>query len=181
MSNRPEFWSNVTSAPKRKYAFQVYVGNLPAFLCYSATKPTITIGTVKVNFLNHEFKHPGRISYNDIELKYYDTEDVEGSTAKLIYKMLLDSGYTRPETERNLTTIAKRRVVAPLSGENGSMRIVHIDADGNPLETWTLKNGWFSEVSFDNVDYASDEPVSITMKVVYDYPILDGVNIVRTS
>jgi hypothetical protein len=172
---QPDFWSLVTSSPKRKYTFQVRVGELPAFLCYSAQKPEISIASVKVNFLNHEFKYPGRVTYNEIELKYYDTEDLEGSTAKLIYRMLMDSGYRRPESPSELQTISKRKVVQPLNSKSGEMKIEHINAEGDVIETWRLKNAWFSKIAFDSVDYSSDDPVSISMTIVYDYPIMEGI------
>jgi len=183
MSNLPSFWKELSSAPKRKYMFQVYAGDLPPFLCHGMKKPTFNVGTAKVNFLNHEFKYPGRVTYDDIELKYYDTQGDAlggGATAKLIYRMLLNSGYVRPESALDLKTISKRKAVQPLSGgtpssSSGGFLLVHIDEEGTPIETWKLVNAWINKVDFGDGDFSSDDATSLTLSIVYDYPDLMDV------
>ena len=43
---------------------------------------------------------------------------------------------------------------------------------GDVVEQWTLKGSWIQDAQFGDLDFASSDPVDITVTLRYDYAIL---------
>ena len=66
------------------------------------------------------------------------------------------------------TGISKRRAVAAM----GETYIVQLNADGEELERWTLKNPFITKAEFGSLDYSSDEMVDVSVSIRYDYAVM---------
>ena len=55
----------------------------------------------------------------------------------------------------------------------GPVIIKQLDGDGVIIEQWKLHNPFIKEVSFDGLDYESDDLSEITLGIVYDWAELE--------
>ena len=67
------FWSTKGSDPKRKFRFQLEIpavggvnDAIPVWTVKTVTKPKANIATVEHSFLQHTFKYPGRVTWDNI-------------------------------------------------------------------------------------------------------------------
>ena len=99
-------WQSPNIEPKRKYKFILTFGDVPAWVIKSATRPDITVSAGAThNYLSHQFKFPGRVTYNDITITLVDTIDPD--VASIMFKIIQDAGYVLPSqwTLQNLSLI----------------------------------------------------------------------------
>ena len=174
------FWSNVELEPKRQFQFLFIIPSLDGgtsietYLVKSLSKPQVTIGSnTNVNYIQHTFKYPGRLTWNDISVTLIDTIRVDDTSSRLA-SMIRQAGYVIPDTERNAQfSFTKRGATNALN----KPKIQQIDA-GDPVnnvppkivEEWTLWNAWIKSVNFSSqLSYAGDAIVDVTMGITYDW------------
>jgi hypothetical protein len=58
------FWSAQNSDPKRKFRFQLLVDRIPVWVVKTVSKPSVTVNPVVHQYLNHEFRYPGRVTWD---------------------------------------------------------------------------------------------------------------------
>ena len=88
--------------------------------------------------------------------------------AATIAGILEGGGYKVPTdaSSNSLTSISKARAVGAL----GRVEIKQIDADGRPIETWTLWNAWVEDVDFGGtLSYGDEKLTEIALKLKYDW------------
>jgi len=164
-----------SSEPKRKYRWKVSINTLAddqGVVWYAKTidRPKMTISSdAEHKFLGHTFKFPGSVTWEDIELTLVDPAEkaAEGKmdAAQKLMELVHNSGYRFPETTEQLATINKpssKLALAPIT-------ISMIDAHGNVIEEWTLNNPFINSVTFDQLDYSSDDLAEITLGITYDW------------
>jgi len=176
--------------PKRKFRFVVEFPNFESETTYMVTKckkPSFDMqGDTEHRVLNHSFKFPGIIKWNDIELSFIDALDP--NVGSKFYSVLKNMGYVNPTRLENLHAgITKTSAQAAL----GEIRILHLDAgapivsgftDGenpNPgdvlptsvkwIEEWKLHNAYIKSVAWGDLAYDSDEIITIDLGITYDW------------
>jgi len=105
------FWSNVNTDPKRRFRFILQAGNIPVWTVKTASKPRVSIGTVEHQFLNHTFKYPGRVTWDNITMTLVDPVDPDLSFTFL--QKLRRSGYDYPTSPNVRNTINKADATGP--------------------------------------------------------------------
>ena len=159
------FWSNVNTDPKRRFRFILAIGDVPVWTIKTATKPKANVSTVEHQFINHTFKYPGRVTWDNISVTLVDP--VNPDLAKMFLNKLRKSGYQYPATSNVRGSISKKKSVE--QGLEG-ITIQQIDADGKVIEEWMLKNPWLVSIDFGgNLDYTADEMNEITVEIAYDW------------
>lgn len=151
---------------KRRFRFDVQVGgnSVPMYYIKTAVKPKANISTVEHQFLDHTFKYPGRVTWDNITLTLVDP--VNPDLAAEWLKILLKSGYQYPDTSNQRGSMSKLKATNALVG----CTISSLDSDGRQIETWTLQNPFMVSVDFGgSLDYTSDEMQEITVEIAYDY------------
>jgi hypothetical protein len=174
------FWSSSDLEPKRQFKFLFLIpGNdegtvIETYLIKSVNKPAVTIQTgATVNYIQHTFKYPGRLTWNDISVTLIDTIRVDDTSSRLA-NIIRQSGYVIPDDEANSRfSFTKRGAVNALN----KPKIQQLDA-GDPvnnvppkvIEEWTLWNAWVNSVNFGgNLDYSGDQIVNVTLGITYDW------------
>ena len=163
-------WQSPNIEPKRKYKFILTFGDVPAWVIKSATRPDITVSAGAThNYLSHQFKFPGRVTYNDITITLVDTIDPD--VASIMFKIIQDAGYVLPsqwtlQNEGWKRSLSKANSIA---ATKGNIAIKTIDSNGNDVEKWTLHNAWVKGINYDYIDYGSEELMTITVTLSYDY------------
>ena len=159
------FWSNVNTDPKRRFRFILAIGDVPVWTIKTATKPKANVSTVEHQFINDTVKYPGRVTWDNISVTLVDP--VQPDLAKEFINKLRDSGYEYPTTSNKRGSISKAKSV--VDGLQG-ISIQQINADGNVIEEWSLKNPWIVSIDFGgNLDYTADEMNEISLEIAYDW------------
>ena len=170
------FWSNSHTQdptlrdPKRKHRFTVTFngiqsstgGNL-AWFAKTATKPGYTINSVEHKYLGHTFYYPGSVQWDEMTLTLVDPVDPDVTAT--FADIATQSGYTPPTDANALQTISKAKASFAL----GTVIITQLDADGAPVEEWTLWNAFLTSVKQDDLDYTSDELTTTTITMRFDW------------
>jgi len=167
--------SGVTN-PKRAFRFKITVGAFSdttigsdlgtnvVFWAKTAEKPSFTLGETTHNYLNHTFKFPGRVTWNDVAITMVDPGGEKG-VAFALTKILNESGYVVPTDASQFQTISKTKAVGGL----GEVLVQQLNDEGAVLESWTLNNSFIADVKFGSLDYGSDDLTEYSMTVRYDW------------
>ena len=168
------FWSetydSIDKDPKRNFRFSVQFtettsmgGESTIWWAKEVGKPSFTVNVAEHSYLNHKFKFPGTVTWNDIELTVVDPQKPDA--ADLLTKLWSASGYSAP-TKTSLNTVSKGQAVNAL----GDIVITQFDAQGVLLEKWTLKNGFCKGITYgDTIAYGNDELTTYKLSIAYDF------------
>tara|TARA_R100000005_G_scaffold16945_1_gene7036 strand:- start:43 stop:618 length:576 start_codon:yes stop_codon:yes gene_type:complete len=170
------FWSAQSADPKRKFRWYVEFtnteGNLLQLSAKMVKKPSFEIGNTQHKWINHTFNFPGRLEWKEVTLSLVDIGSATKDVTATLQSIIENSGYRAPvDADIAKVSITKNNSVAAF-GNN--FRIRQIDAEGNPVETWTLINPWVRMLEFGDLDYASDDLVELSLTIVYDYAEFEG-------
>tara|TARA_Y100000310_G_scaffold345668_1_gene468014 strand:+ start:4666 stop:5226 length:561 start_codon:yes stop_codon:yes gene_type:complete len=164
------FWGSMSVDPKRKFRWFVEFtntqGNILQLAAKMIRKPSFEIVNTQHKWINHTFNFPSRLEWKEISLSLVD---IGGQTdiTTVLERIIENSGYRRPKDPGvSKISITKNNAVAAF-GNN--FKIKQINADGEPIETWTLINPWVRAIEFGDLDYASDELVELSLSIVYDF------------
>lgn len=185
------FWTQPQRDPKREYRFLVVFPNMPngaTWYAKKVKKPKMTTSKTEHQYINHTFKYPGRVTWDDVTVTLVDP--VSPDAAQHLAATIQASGYVVPKTFNDVTTISKARAVEML----GNIQIIQIDESilgsggdaqmvpgGQAVEVWTLKNPWIGDVDFGQLDYESDDLSKIELTIVYDFATLDSPDVLDES
>ena len=180
------FFSQKSFQPKRQFRFLVNFTNLSnlTFMVTKAKKPSYTMETKAHNVLNHVFKFPGVVKWDDLDVSFIDA--VDPNIGSKFYNALRNAGYVNPERDIDiLTGITKRGTVDTI----GDVLIQQLDGGGisnvvdpgdqlggvdstNIVDTWTLKNAFIKSVKWgESLDYSNEGLVEVAVGLTFDYAI----------
>jgi hypothetical protein len=176
------FWTGGLSGikdPKRNFRFRVsFVGTDSnplmdggIWFAKSCTQPSLTFTESSVDFMMHKFYWPAKATWNTIDMVLIDPVEPH-ATGKLL-QMIENTGFKIP-TNSNGDNTFKSVSKAGASTTMGNIFIEQLDAEGNPNHSWTLIHAWAQEISFSNLDYASEDLMEITFKIRYDWAQFDS-------
>jgi len=189
------FWTDGRIEPKRQNRWVVQFDGIYNGNMYFATKvgrPSIEVTSKQHKYLNHTFNYPGRPEWKPITLTMVDTaggvvggqDDNGPDTMKSLLQILTSAGYVVPSTEGSLNTISKAKAVDSLSsGARGGtgptaanangVTISLVNAEGETVEKWTLKNAFITKYTPSELSYEDDGIATVDIEVTYDYCIFD--------
>ena len=172
------FWSTnfgedtTLKDPKRQFRFYVEFQGISApqggatlWYAKTAAKPSFTVENIQHNYLNHVFKYPGKVTWQDISITLVDPVDPD--MAATLSDILVQSGYSPPtdSTTDSMGTISK----AKAAGALGTVIITQIDSNGGELEKWTLWNSFITEVKYGDLQYGTDDLTELSVGIAYDW------------
>lgn len=134
--------------------------NVPSSFVKMAARPNLNIEETEINFLNGKIFIPGKGSWETITITYYDISAQAGEDNIALWEWLA-SVYDFTD-HVNLKQSSDRRCY----GGVGKCRLY--DGCGNPLETWTLEDVWPQAVNFGELDYGSNDEVTIEVTLRYN-------------
>ena len=185
------FWSTnfgekpAQKDPKRNFRFTVQFTGISApqggavmWYAKTAAKPSFAIAAAEHKYLNHTYYYPGSVTWNDITVTLVNP--VEPDMAATLSDIVVQSGYSPPtdSTNESMGTMSKSKAAGAL----GTVIITQIDADGKPMETWTLINSFITDLKYgDSLAYGDDELTELSVTVKYDWAKCDTVNPSRAT
>jgi len=173
------FWSDSRIEPKRKFRWLLSFRGVPQWILKKVGKPNFSLGEAEHSFLNYKFYYPGRVEWSEISMTLVDP--VSPDASKTMMALLKQSGYVPPHNFLNANnmeddapglkkdrvyTVSKSKAVAALGG---CIFIQQIDSTGMVHEEWKLYNPFIKSVSFDELDYESDDLLNIELTLRYDW------------
>jgi len=165
------FWGSITSEPRRNFKFLVDLGGgeefIPAYTVRAVNLPEVSIGEAEVNYLNHTFYYPGRVTYNEITVQLIDAiqEEISGQ----ILQRISQAGYQIPTAQSAADTSLTPKADFGL----GNVKLIQLGAgrDGDEKRaTFSLRNTWIKQVQFDQgLEYSSENVSGISLVLRYDF------------
>ena len=166
-------WTSPVGQPKRQHTFLLVIGDIPAWVIKSVSRPSITNNEASYKFMQHTFKFPGQTTYSDITVKCVDRLDVDVS--KKLMNMLFQAGYIAPGSSGFATDDGYKKTLAkagfafgPNSLGNVKIQLTH-PASGAVVEEWILRNAWIKSLEFGEATYDADGLLEYTMTLAYDW------------
>ena len=158
------FWSTSDIQPTRQFRFLVSNSNDSEAVWYWAktvSKPSFEVSSTEHQLVNHKFKYPGIVTWNDINMTIVDT----GEKTKDLVNRLKNTGYNYPTNFNQKEGISKSSSTQYLD----ELSIQQLDSDGLIIETWKLKGAFIKSINFGDLDYESEGLVTIQLTISYDW------------
>jgi hypothetical protein len=185
-------WTNAALEPKRKFRYLINFSDKLledfTFLAQTCDRPGIKVGATPHQYFDKTFFHPGRVSWepNPISIKLVDIQKKGASSLTDTNETLLAafgasglSGIIGPQGE--VRTIGKERAVGAIGKVTIRVLNAAVDAStGGPAgaltnvtegmaEEWELQNAWLESFKPDALDYSSEDLLTVTIQVRYDW------------
>ena len=145
--------------PKMKNRFIMEIDGIPSYLIKTANRPSIQFEVVTLDHINVKRKLKGKGEWQDVEISLYDPIVPSGA------QQVMEWVRTSHES---------------LTGRDGYADFYKKDVNffmlgpvGDKIEQWTLKGAFITNASFNDLDWASNDPAEITLTLSYDYAILE--------
>ena len=144
--------------PKLKNRYTMNLNGIPAYLVKTMARPSITFEEVELHHINVKRYVHGKATWEPIEVTLYDP--VVPSAAQGVMEWI-------------------RLHHESVTGRDGYSDFYKKDIDfqvlgpvGDVVEEWKLKGAFIQAANFNDLDFASSDPVDISLTLRYDYAIL---------
>jgi hypothetical protein len=164
------FWTSERDVlePKRKNRWILVINDINSYTCKKTAKPQYEQGEAEHNYLGHTYYFPGTIKWKELSITVVDP--VDNPVTKKLAEIVERSGYHPLSGVNDYGFISKKKAVREL----GLVKVMQLDADGNPIETWTLHNGWLKDINFGELDYTQDDLVEVEFSIRFDWATLEN-------
>tara|TARA_Y100001963_G_C6672172_1_gene395632 strand:- start:229 stop:717 length:489 start_codon:yes stop_codon:yes gene_type:complete len=144
--------------PKLKNRYVLNIAGIPAYLIKTANRPSITFEEVELNHINVKRFIKGKGTWEPIEITLYDPVVPSAAQAVMEWVRLSHESVTGRD---GYADFYKKDITINTLGPVGDI-----------VEEWTLKGCWCQAANFNDLDWASSDPVDISLTLRYDYAIL---------
>jgi len=145
--------------PKLKNRFVMSIDGIPAYLIKTANRPSISFEEVELNHMNVKRFVKGKATWETIEITMYDPVVPSAAQAAMEWIRLSHESVTGRD---GYSDFYKKDVDFQVLGPVGDV-----------VEQWKLKGTWIQSANFNDLDFASSDPVDISLTLRYDYAILE--------
>ena len=153
------FTSAFSWEPKyaNRFIMQLAGTNIPAYLIKAAARPTITNGEIVLDHINIDRKVKGKSRWSDLAITLYDPITSEGAQAVTEWVRLHHESLTGRD---GYSSDYKRDI-----------EFYALSAMGEKIENWTLKGTFISDANFGQMDWGTEEAMTIELTLKFDYAI----------
>lgn len=173
------FWNDPaqTKDIRRNYRFLIENGKTSEddssywYWAKSVTVPNFSVSENVYQLTNHMYKYPGVATWGDITVSIVDESD----RIKGLYDAFVGGGYIPEIGDPDLAAILDDsvdglgKIQLAEKFQNGSnFKIITLSDEGKPLDTWVLVNPWIKQANFGELDYSSDDLLTVQLTISYD-------------
>ena len=153
------FTSAFSWEPKyaNRFIMQLAGTNIPAYLIKAAARPTITNGEIVLDHINIDRKVKGKSRWSDLAITLYDPITSEGAQAVMEWVRLHHESFTGRDGSS--------------SDYKRDIEFYALSAMGEKIENWTLKGTFISDANFGQMDWGTEEAMTIELTLKFDYAI----------
>ena len=145
--------------PKLGNRFIMEINGIESYMIKTANRPTFTSEVVELDHINVKRKIKGKSTWDDVTITLYDP--IVPSGAQQVMEWVRQSHESLTGRD-GYSAFYKKDITFFLLGPVG-----------DKVEQWTLKGAFISSANFGELDWASNDPVSIELTLAYDYAILE--------
>ncbi len=145
--------------PKLGNRFIMEINGIESYIIKTAARPTFTSEVVELDHINVKRKIKGKSTWDDINITLYDP--IVPSGAQQVMEWVRSSHESLTGRD-GYSAFYKKDITFYLLGPVG-----------DKVEQWTLKGAFISSANFGELDWASNDPLSIELTLTYDYAILE--------
>ena len=145
--------------PKLGNRFIMEINGIESYIIKTANRPTVTSEVVELDHINVKRKIKGKTTWDDVTITLYDP--IVPSGAQQVMEWVRSSHESLTGRD-GYAAFYKKDITFYLLGPVG-----------DKIEQWTLKGAWINSANFGEMDWASNDPVSIELTLSYDYAILE--------
>jgi hypothetical protein len=145
--------------PKLGNRFIMEINGIESYMIKTAQRPTITFEPVVLDHINVKRKMKGKGEWQDVTITLYDP--IVPSGAQQVMEWVRQSHESLTGRD-GYGAFYKKDITFYLLGPVG-----------DKVEQWTLKGAFIQSANFGELDWASNDPLSIELTLSYDYAILE--------
>lgn len=145
--------------PKLSNRFIMEINGIESYIIKTASRPTFTTEVVELDHINVKRKIKGKSTWDDVSITLYDP--IVPSGAQQVMEWIRTSHESLTGRD-GYAAFYKKDITFFLLGPVG-----------DKVEQWTLKGAFINSANFGELDWASNDPVSIELALSYDYAILE--------
>lgn len=166
------FWTNPTTIePLRQHRWLLSNGKVWVW-AKSVKPPSHTIETQKYQIGNHKLNYPGLLEWQDVTVTIVDLtgEKETFSNSQQLYEQIRVNGYNPKGEEDGISkTSLAAGVKSIFTAGNTDLTISQIDSNGKKIQNWKLYDALIKDVTVGQLDYSSDELITIDLTIAYDH------------
>lgn len=144
--------------PKVQNRFIMYIEGIPAYMIKAIGRPSINNNTVTLDHINLKRYIKGKSEWNTLEIQLYDPIVPSAAQATMEWVRLAHESVTG---RNGYADFYKKDITINVLGPVG-----------DKVEEWTLKGAFPENVNFNSMDWATADPVMVTITLRMDYCIL---------
>ena len=144
--------------PKLKNRFIMNIDGIPAYLIKAANRPILESDEVILEHMNVTRYVKGKSRWQPIDITLYDP--VVPSAAQAVMELVRLSH----------ESVTGRDGYADFYKKDVTMNM--LGPVGDVVEEWVLKGCFIESATFNDLDFASSDPVDVTLSLKYDYAVL---------
>ena len=144
--------------PKLKNRFIMQIDGINAYLIKSINRPSLTNDEVVLEHMNTTRYVKGKSRWEPLEITLYDPV-VPSASQQVIEWIRLHH-----------ESVTGRDGYADFYKKNITFNV--LDPVGAVVEEWELKGAYIQSATFGDLDFATSDPVEISLTLRYDYAIL---------
>ena len=144
--------------PKLQNRFIMLIDGIPSYLIKTSAKPQITFEEVELHHINVKRYVHGKATWEPIEVTLYDPVVPSAAQGVMEWIRLHHESVTGRD---GYSDFYKKDITFNVLGPVGDV-----------VEEWLLKGAFIQAANFNDLDYASSDPVDISLTLRYDYAIL---------
>jgi hypothetical protein len=145
--------------PKLGNRFIMEINGIESYIIKTASRPTFTSEIVELDHINVKRKIKGKSNWDDMNITLYDP--IVPSGAQQVMEWIRTSHESLTGRD-GYAAFYKKDVTFFLLGPVG-----------DKIEQWTIKGAFITSANFGEMDWASNDPVSIELTLTYDYAVLE--------
>ena len=145
--------------PKMGNRFIMEINGIESYIIKTASRPTFTSEVVELDHINVKRKLKGKSTWDDVNITLYDP--IVPSGAQQVMEWIRSSHESLTGRD-GYAAFYKKDITFYLLGPVG-----------DKVEQWTLKGAFINSANFGELDWASNDPLSIELTLSYDYAILE--------
>ena len=145
--------------PKRQYRWIMAIEGIDSFLVKSTARPTITLGTTEILFINSYRKLSGKLKFGSLSVNLYDPIAPSGAQQVMEW---IRTHYESVSGRAGYADFYKRDI-----------QLKMLDPVGTVIEMWDMKGAFITNATFNSLDYGGGEdPMMINLTLEFDNCVL---------
>ena len=144
--------------PKLKNRFILTIDGVPAYTIKASGRPQIQFEEVELKHMNVSRYVAGKGTWQTLDITLYDPIVPSASQSIMEWIRLAHESVTGRD---GYSDFYKKDITLNVLGPVGDI-----------VEEWTMKGAWIQTATFNDLDWATNDPVEVTLTLRYDYAIL---------